>query len=364
MNYYILITLIFVLVTFINLLFLPKLSSKLSSNDLVSVLVPMRNEERNVRGLIANIKKITHSHVEFIILDDGSTDRTKELLYQLTTGDSRFKVVNGKPLPKGWVGKVHACKELSKHAGGTYYLFLDADVRVSPSIIEKVLFQMKHYNAGLVTGFPQFPIPTLLSKMLVPFQHFLVYFHLPIGVANHTTNKAFTAAHGAFMFFKKEAYEDCGGHEAVKSSLLEDVHIARKVKEKGWKVTIVNNTYDVTCHMYDTNREVWEGFLKNIYIGLGRNPISVFLLSLFYFVFYILPLPLFLYGLMAGEGSYCVPLVAIWVQTLLIDITSNQSRWHFLIMPVASISFIIIMWASMLRGMKKQGYAWKGRTYS
>ncbi|WP_299737680.1 glycosyltransferase family 2 protein [uncultured Rossellomorea sp.] len=364
MNYFIFITFMFVLVTFINLLFLPKLSRKLSSNELVSVLVPMRNEERNVEGLIESIKKIAHSPVEFIILDDGSTDRTPELLFQLTKGDSRFKIINGKPLPKGWVGKVHACKELGQHARGTYYLFLDADVRVSPSIIEKVLFQMNQYNAGLVTGFPQFPIPTLLSKMLVPFQHFLVYFHLPIAVANHTTNKAFTAAHGAFMFFKKEAYEECGGHEAVKSSLLEDVHIAREVKEKGWKVTIVNNTYDVTCHMYDTNKEVWEGFLKNIYIGLGRTPISVFLLSLFYFVFYILPLPLFLYGLMAGEWSYCVPLVAIWVQTLMIDIASNQSRWHFLIMPIASISFIIIMWASMLRGMKKQGYAWKGRTYS
>lgn len=364
MNYFILMTFLFVLATFINLLFLPKLSRKSTTNQLVSVLVPMRNEERNVEGLIASIKMITHSPVEFVLLDDGSTDRTRERLTDLTKDDTRFRIIDGKPLPKGWVGKVHACKELSQHALGAYYLFLDADVRVSPSIIEKVLFQMHRYDAGLVTGFPQFPIPTLLSKMLVPFQHFLVYFHLPIVVANHTTKRAFTAAHGAFMFFRKEAYDDCGGHEAVKSSLLEDVHIARKVKEKGWKVTLVNNSHEVKCHMYDTNKEVWEGFLKNIYIGTGRNPISVVLLSLFYSIFFILPLPLSLYGLWSGEWSYCLPIGAIWLQTFMIDLASNQSRWHFLLMPFASGCFIVIMWASMLKGLKKQGYTWKGRTYS
>jgi cellulose synthase/poly-beta-1,6-N-acetylglucosamine synthase-like glycosyltransferase len=364
MIYVLLMTFLFVLATFINLLFLPKLSRKSTTDELVSVLVPMRNEERNVNGLIKSIRKITHSPVEFILLDDASTDRTRELLIHLTKEDPRFRIIDGKPLPKGWVGKVHACKELSRHASGSYYLYLDADVRVSPSIVEKVLFQMKRYDAGLVTGFPQFPIPTILSKMLVPFQHFLVYFHLPLAVANHTTRKAFTAAHGAFMFFRKEAYDDCGGHEAVKSSLLEDVHITRKVKEKGWKVTLVNNSFDVTCHMYETNKEVWEGFLKNIYIGTGRSPVSVILLTLFYSIFFIFPLPLAFYGLTSGEWTYSLPLLAIWLQTLMIDLASNQSKWHFLLMPFATVCFIVIMWASMLRGLKKQGYTWKGRTYS
>ncbi|MCA1058474.1 glycosyltransferase family 2 protein [Rossellomorea aquimaris] len=364
MNLFIVIPFLFVLATFINLLFLPKLSRVTTTDELVSVLVPMRNEERNVEGLIESIKKITHSPVEFILLDDGSTDHTRELLTTLTIGDSRFRIIDGKPLPEGWVGKVHACKELSSHAQGAYYLYLDADVRVSPSIVEKVLFQMNRYGSGLVTGFPQFPIPSILSKMLVPFQHFLVYFHLPIAVSNHTTKRAFTAAHGAFMFFKKEAYDECGGHEAVKSSLLEDVHITRKVKEKGWKVTLVNISHDVSCHMYDTNKEVWEGFLKNIYTGTGRSPLSVVLISLFYFIFFILPLPLALYGVVAGEWTCILPLLAIWMQTLIIDVASNQSRWHFLLIPFASLCFISIMWASMLKGLKKQGYTWKGRTYT
>lgn len=166
------------------------------------------------------------------------------------------------------------------------------------------------------------------------------------------------------MFFTRDAYEGCGGHAAVKSSLLEDVHLAREVKESGRTAILVNNTADVTCHMYDSNAEVWEGFLKNVYVGLGRNPISVLMLSLFYFSFYFLPLPLFLYGLLWADWVYCVPIMLIWLQTLIIDWASQQDRWHFLLMPLASITFIIIMWASMLKSVKKQGYSWKGRTYS
>ena len=177
-------------------------------------------------------------------------------------------------------------------------------VRVSPSIVEKVMYQLKESNSGLVSGFPRFPVHPLLGKMLVPFQHFLVYFHLPLFIANHTKREAFTAAHGAFMFFKKEAYEGCGGHKSVKSSLVEDVHIARNMKKNGWKVMLVNNSHDVECHMYDTNEEVWNGFLKNVYIGLGNIPISVILLSLFYLLFYVLPFPLFIFGLLSSDLLY------------------------------------------------------------
>ncbi|WP_064091311.1 glycosyltransferase [Rossellomorea aquimaris] len=361
---YIVLSLVFVVFTFLNLLFLPKLSKKASSKELVSILIPMRNEERNVEGVIDSLKGITYSPIEFIILNDGSTDQTLSRLTQRINKDTRFKVMNGKPLPDGWIGKVHACHQLSKEARGRYYFFLDADVRVSSTIIEKVLYQMKKHQSGLVTGFPRFPVKPFLGKMLVPFQHFLVYFHLPLMVANKSTAPSFTAAHGAFMFFDREAYKDCGGHESVNGSLVEDVHLARRVKSSGWKVSLINNTLDVSCNMYNTNEEVWNGFLKNVYIGIGRNPISVIVLSLFYFVFYVFPLPLFIYGIINEYWLYLLPLFAVWIQTWMVDVASKQSPIHFLFMPIASISFILIMWASMVKSIRKQGYVWKGRTYS
>ena len=262
---YSIILFIFVFFTIFNLLFLPDLSLKSTSDELVSVLIPMRNEERNVKDLIHCLQKLTYKNIEFILIDDNSTDNTLIRLKEAIQWDSRFKVINGKPLPAGWTGKVYACHQLSFYASGEYYFYLDADVRISSSIVEKVLYQLKKSDSGLVSGFPRFPVHPFLGKMLVPFQHFLVYFHLPLFIANHTKREAFTAAHGAFMFFKKEAYEGCGGHKSVKSSLIEDVHIARKMKKNGWKVTLVNNSQDVECHMYDTNEEVWTGFKKCLY---------------------------------------------------------------------------------------------------
>lgn len=360
---YIAILIIFLILTVLNLAFLPRLKAAPPSNSFVSLLIPMRNEERNVESLIRNLKCLTHRSLEVIILDDGSTDQTSELLRKSIGEDPFFKVIAGKPLPEGWVGKVHACHQLSVEAKGEYLFFLDADVRIAPDTIEKVLAEMDRRRSGLITGFPRFPVKPLLGKLLVPFQHFLVFFHLPLVMANYTTFPAFTAAHGAFMFFKRDAYESIGGHQAVRSSLLEDVHITRLVKKKGWKATLINNTEDAVCHMYDTNREVWEGFLKNIYIGLGQNPFMVGVSSLFYFAFYFLPLPLFGYGIISFQEIYCLPLIVVWAQTFIIDRTSNQSSHHFWLMPLASLALIAIMWASMLKRIRKQTYKWKGRSY-
>ncbi len=357
------ILIIFTILTVLNLAFLPRLKEASPSNAFVSLLIPMRNEERNVESLIQNLKRLTHQSLEIIILDDGSTDQTSELLKKSIGNDSFFKVIVGKPLPEGWVGKVHACHQLSQEAEGEYLFFLDADVRIAPDTIEKVLAKIERHRSGFVTGFPQFPVKPLLGKLLVPFQHFLVFFHLPLFMANYTKFPAFTAAHGAFMFFKREAYESIGGHQAVRSSLLEDVHITRLVKKKGWKATLVNNTEDAVCHMYDTNREVWEGFLKNIYIGLGQNPFLVGLASLFYFAFYFIPLPLFGYGIISLQWTYCLPLIVVWAQTFIVDRISNQSLHHFWLMPLASLALIAIMWASMVKRIRKQTYKWKGRSY-
>ena len=101
-----------------NLIFLPDLSLTSTSDELVSVLIPMRNEERNVRDLIHCLQKLTYKNIEFILIDDSSTDNTLICLKEAIQGDSRFKVINGKPLPAGWVGKVYACHQLSFYASG------------------------------------------------------------------------------------------------------------------------------------------------------------------------------------------------------------------------------------------------------
>ncbi|KIL47967.1 glycosyltransferase [Jeotgalibacillus campisalis] len=358
------ILLLFIVLTLINVFTMPsfKKTSHTKSGK-VSILIPMRNEEKNVEDLIKSIKEIHYPSFEVIILNDQSTDKTQDLLDQAIFGDPRFNVITGTPLPEGWVGKVHACSQLSTKGSGEYFLFLDADVRVKPDVIDQAMHIMGKYKAGLVTGFPRFPVAPFLGKLLVPLQHFFIFFHLPNIVANKTVFPAFTAAHGAFMFFERKAYESIGGHRSVQNSLIEDIQITRTLKKSGHKAVLANVTPSVTCFMYDTNKEVWNGFLKNIYVGLGRSPFTAILVSLFYLIFYSAPLFFAAAALWTKEWTWLIPLLLVFIQTAIIDRVTKQTPLHFLLMPLSALALTVLLWSSMIRSATQKGYEWKGRTY-
>ncbi|USY53552.1 glycosyltransferase family 2 protein [Bacillus sp. 1780r2a1] len=367
MIYYSALFIIMIIGTIINIFTMPRLASyQLNKNKvdpLVSILIPMRNEERNVKSIIRSLKGLTYQPIEVIILDDQSTDQTRQLLEQEIQCDKRFSVIEGKPLEEGWVGKVHACHQLSKRASGDYYLFIDADVVLEKDTIQHVLALAKKKKAKLVTGFPRFPVKKRMESLLVPLQHVVVFSYLPIIIANGGKYPAATAAHGAFMFFEREAYESIGGHEAVKSSLVEDVHIARALKEKGEKVILANVTSHVNCYMYEKDDEVWNGFAKNVYTGLGRSLNKLVALMVFFIVYYVLPVPLFLYGIVSEQVLLLLPLLLLFLQRLLIDLAAKQKWYLFITMPISAITLLFLMNHSMKQSVQHKGYQWKGRHY-
>ncbi|TFE03000.1 glycosyltransferase [Jeotgalibacillus salarius] len=357
----ILILTFFLFMTIINIFTMPRLNRHLNDHSTkISFLLPMRNEETNAEEVIKSILASSHTNKEIIVLNDQSEDETAKILAKF---DDQIKVIEGKPLPEDWVGKVFACHQLSEEASGDYFCFIDADVRLHPNAISQALNILNKRGASLITGFPQFPTNSLLAKLLVPLQHFFVFFHLPNIVANHTKIPAFTAAHGAFMLFEKEAYLNSGGHKAVKNSLVEDIHITRTLKKNGYRCILSNISNGVTCDMYDTNKEVWEGFSKNIFTGLGRSLMASIAVSLFYLCFYFLPLPLAIIGLINGDWIWILPLLIIFLQTFLIDSATGQSKVHFIYMPVSAIALVILLISSIIKSINGSGYTWKGRIY-
>ncbi|WP_110113226.1 glycosyltransferase family 2 protein [Bacillus sp. CGMCC 1.16541] len=367
MSVYITIFLMLFLGTIINITLLPTLKKKAKkereSYPLISVLIPMRNEERNVKRVMQAIKSLTYPNIECIILDDQSTDRTRDYLEEEMRGHQPFKVIDGKPLPTGWVGKVHACHQLSTHAKGDYLLFIDADVSLKHDTLEQALALSEKRKSSLLTGFSRFPVKHFLESLIVPMQHVVVFSYLPVILANYTNYPSATAAHGAFMFFKREDYDQVGGHQVVQSSLIEDVHIAQEFKRQGLKVVLANITSHVSCFMYESDEEVWNGFAKNIYTGLGRSVPSLLALSLFFIMYYIFPVPLFIYGLVAGNGFALVPLALVIAQRLIIDVAARQKWYLCVTMPLAALALIVLMQHSMWKGVQKIGYEWKGRHY-
>ncbi|MGI8314088.1 glycosyltransferase [Halobacillus mangrovi] len=351
--------------TIINSLFLLPLVSpnQLSASPKVSLLVPLRNEEENVEGLIKSLKNLTYPTVEVILLDDHSTDATYSLLLTETEKDPRFTIYKGKELPKGWNGKVHACHQLSQMANGTYYLFLDADARVAPSVIEQTLATMERHNASMLSGFPHYPNNHFLSHMLVPLQHMVVQLHLPLAVANFTKRPLFTAACGIFIIIEREVYEFIGGHESVKDSLVEDVHLAREVKRHGYKMILANITPSVLSYMYDSAKETWEGFTKNIYTGLGRSVPMVIGLSLFYSFVFLVPVGFVIVALIEESWLYILPYLLTVAFKMFVDARTGHPLWLALLIPVSILLLISIMISSMLVHLRGRTYKWKGRSY-
>ncbi|WP_226658075.1 glycosyltransferase [Pseudalkalibacillus hwajinpoensis] len=360
---------LFLFWTIINSLFMPRLKKTGDENGLVSILVPLRDEERNVKGLVHSFKKLTYHNFEVLFLDDHSSDQTLRLLQKHTKNDTRFTILKGNVLPEGWTGKVYACHQLSEHARGEYLLFNDADLRLSPDAVQASLALMKRKRASMLTGFPAFPVSLFLEKLLVPLQHFVVFFHLPLAPANKTTLPSFTAAHGAFIMVHKETYKQVGGHNTIRDTLLDDIDLAKAFKRKGKHVLLANITKMVTCYMYQTNREVWNGFTKNLFPGLGRSRFLIAVLFLFYGCFYVGPLVFFLIGLYTTftdsfQFNLFIPYLLIVLQKAWIDVKTNQRVTLSFFMPLSAIAFMMLLIHSMRTGLKQKGYVWKGRTYS
>lgn len=357
-------SLLFIWVTY-NQFFMPRLAgqSTIDQKPLVSILVPMRDEEANVVDLIKNLSDLTYSNLEFIFLDDQSTDSTSQLIRQEAHQLRDLKLLSGEDLPAGWVGKVHACHQLSLQANGAYLLFLDADVRLAPTTIEQAIALIKSQEAGLLTGFPRFPVSGLLAKLLVPMQHVLIYLHLPLYLANRTTHVTASAAHGSFMLFESMTYRSIGGHQSVKDSLVEDVHLARAIKKSGARACLANVTEHVTCYMYHQNRDVWQGFSKNAFPGIGRSYLLAVSIICLYSVLFVFPL--FLAGFaFTIAWYYALPLLISLGIRLVIDQLANQKNWIWLLMPFSALAFILILMKSMALAWSKSGFTWKGRTYS
>lgn len=367
---YIIILSLFLIWTIFNSFFMPEIKKqRIHHNKLVSILIPLRNEEDNVMELITSLKKLTYQNLEFYLLDDQSSDRTSLIIKSLISNDKRFTLLYGTVLPQGWTGKVHACNQLSKKAKGDYFLFLDADIRLNPDVIQSVIHMLDKQKGHLITGFPRFPVQHLLEKWLVPMQHFLIYFHLPLLLANYTQMSSAAAAHGSFMLFERQAYFTIGGHETIKNSLLDDVHLARIMKKQGYKVILLNITSFVTCYMYKSNKEVWEGFKKNTFIGIGRSRFLAIILISFYFCFYIFPGLLVVYevyNLLVKDYITIfniLPYILIVSQKGFVDRKTKQNASISFAMPIIATFFISLLISSMESSIMKKGYMWKGRKY-
>ena len=335
----------------------------------ISILIPARNEEIHIKDCVESVLAADTEGIqlEVIVLNDRSEDQTGEILEQLATKDHRLRILEGKELPSGWMGKSYACHELAKQATGEWWLYMDADVRLEKTVLTAVLTTAQAQQKGLVTGFPRQITATWLEKLVVPMMKFTIISHLPIVLVRGSQNPRFVAATGAFIFIHRDTYKAAGGHEAIKADLLDDMQLARAVKKADHPVTLADVHRHTRTRMYQNAAEVWNGYKKNMYEGLGRSGFLLAGVLVMYTALYLLPPISFLIGVFTGDFKTAAlgatgTLLGMLVKRVA-DLTGSHPFWLSLLHPVSIFFVIAIGISSWLGAVTGKGYVWKGRHY-
>lgn len=348
---------VFSFISIYNLFTAPVLNSKNKSSEprgLVSVLIPARNEEKNIVKCIEGIINQDYQNTEIIILDDNSTDNTYNLAASCSS--PKIKTLKGKELPQNWLGKNWACHQLSQQAKGDFFLFIDADVEVKENVISLAMEEIEKSNAALLSIFPTQSIKTFGEYLIVPLMNWLLLTFLPLNFVYKYSNKAFVAANGQFMLWRRDDYLSLGGHQIVKDKIVEDMELARIVKSNNLKVKTLLGGNQVFCRMYNSFTEAYSGFQKNFYAGFSVSVIFFLIIISCLFSVFIIP-----FIIMDDSLISWLPLLLIILIRTSVSIRSKQS-WiiNLLLHPLQIIFMMWIGFISVIK-FKNKSLVWKSR---
>ena len=231
----------------------------------VSVLIPARNEAHNFTACVTSLLTQDYPNFEVIVLNDNSTDDTCRILERLAKNDNRLRVIQGAPLPEDWLGKHWACHQLDQAAIGELILFTDADTRHTPDMLRASVSALIAEHADLVTAFPREEVITWGERLLVPFMCWATFTFIPLRLVQKLHWSALSITLGQFMLFRRAAYDAVGGFEAVKSDVVDDVCLGRRIIASGGEWRFMDGTRHVSCRMYGGLRESIGGFSKTLF---------------------------------------------------------------------------------------------------
>jgi glycosyltransferase involved in cell wall biosynthesis len=343
-------------VTLFNFISNPKLTRvNRHYDDLVSILIPARNEAENILMLLQSIKQQDYRNYEVIIYDDESTDDTYAICEEFAAKNANFTIIKGGLLPTGWIGKNYACHQLAKKANGSYFLFLDADELVNKSLINSSVHRMQLYKLGLLSLFANQNMKTFGEKATVPLLHYTLLNLLPIRLVYLFKSPLFSVACGQFMLFDADIYHKNQWHKKAKDKVVEDASIMKLVKTNGYNGEVLLANSMLTCRMYKTYREALDGFSKNALAAFNYNILGLLIYILLIFggpVLIISTLNINLIFFMCG---------LILLPRVMISLSAGQNAWmNILLHPIQMVNLVIISFLSIQRYLTRTN-VWKGR---
>ena len=335
----------------------------------LSIVVPARNEERNIEGCVRSLLAQTAIDVEVIVVDDRSTDATRALLARLQLTSPRLQVVDGEALPAGWVGKPWACAQGAAQAHGAWLLFTDADSRHAPHASVSILSFARAMRADAVSIVTGQEMLTLGERAVLPAILGLVVFASgTLEAINDPSRPDRALANGQYLLIARAAYDGLGGHAAVRGEIVEDIEFARHLKRDGrFRLIVAEGTQLVVVRMYHSLRELWDGFTKNMYLGARGNIVALAGGTLFCASLSVIPPALAIASACRREWALAaealaVPAVVIALAAYGAEYVSMPRRIA-VYTPFGIAMFAAIALNSTRRALSGAGFEWRGRRY-
>lgn len=281
----------------------------------VSVVIPARNEEANLGACLESLAGQTGVAFEIIVVDDHSTDRTRDIAAPFAAKEpTKVRVIEAGPLPQGWTGKNHAVVTGARAARGEWLLFTDADTVHLPGSLARAVNEAEENQVEMLSYSPEQVAVSFWEMAVLP----VVFAELarqypPSKVSDPASPIA--AANGQFILIRRRAYDAAGGHAAVAGEILEDVALARTVKASGRRIRFRYADDAIRTRMYRNFRQLKEGWTKNLAL--------------------LFPKP----GWLAAKTTllWAIP----WAIAFLPSVASSRRWWWS---PIFVGSFIFLIW--------------------
>ncbi|HVW00115.1 MAG TPA: glycosyltransferase family 2 protein [Planctomycetaceae bacterium] len=333
----------------------------------VSVLIPARNEERTIAASVNAALASRGVVVEVIVLDDHSEDGTAACVNRITQQDARVRLLDGPDLPEGWCGKQFACATLAEAARNPVLVFIDADVRITPDGLARLLLFLEESQADLVSGIPRQETGTFLERLLIPLIHFVLLGFLPLRRMRRSSHPSYGAGCGQLFMARRDAYFASGGHAAIRDSLHDGVRLPRAFRNADFRTDLCDATDLASCRMYRNATEVWNGLAKNATEGLG-SPGLIVPSTLLLFGGQVLPFVLLGVACLTPAGGLATALSAVAVvgaglPRILAAFRYRQSWLGACLHPLGILLLLTVQWHAFFRQRVGRPAAWKGRRY-
>ncbi|MFG1900423.1 glycosyltransferase [Micromonospora carbonacea] len=338
--------------------------------EAVAVLLPLRDEADRVTPCLRSLlAQRGVPGLRIVVLDDGSTDGTADVVRAVAGGDDRVTLLTGVAPPPGWLGKPHACHQLATRAdpAATVLAFVDADVALAPYAVAAAVAELRAARATLLSPYPQIVTRTPADRLVQPLLQWLWLTFLPLRAMERSPRPSLAAAGGQFLVVDRAGYAAAGGHAAVADRVLEDIELARAVKRSGGRIALADGSRLATCRMYDDWPQLRDGYTKSLWASFG-HPTAAAAVLVALLLLYTAPPLVALAALVAGAPAVAAMAALAWllgVAGRAVSARATGGRWW----PDAlghPVSVVVLGWltARSYHLRKRRRLSWRGRPVS